>query len=287
MTPEIWFYHLNLKIDKLNRVAFSIGDFEVYWYGIIIGLGVLLGLLFAQHEAKRIGLSTDIFIDYLFYGIIASVVCARLYYVIFSWDSFKDNLIKIFAIREGGIAIYGAIIGASISALLFTKIKKIPFFKFTDCCVFGLLIGQILGRYGNFVNREAFGGYTDSLFAMRYLKAQVGDIPQEVLNNTIIYNSAEYIQVHPTFLYESCWNIMIFILLNLFKKHKKFDGEITALYFIGYGIGRFWIEGLRTDQLIIGHTGIAISQVVSIIMIIVSLAFIIYNKKKLNGGYNE
>lgn len=286
MTPEIWFYHLGIKIDKLNRVAFSIGSFSIYWYGIIIGLGVLAGFLFARHEAKRIGLDPDILIDYLFYGIIASVICARLYYVIFSWDDFKDNLIKIFAIREGGIAIYGAIIGATISAIIFTKIKKIPFFKFTDCCVLGLLIGQIMGRYGNFVNREAFGGYTDGLFAMRYLKSQVGSVPQSVLDHIVVYNSAEYIQVHPTFLYESCWNIMIFILLNLFKKHKKFDGELTALYFIGYGIGRFWIEGLRTDQLIIGHTGIAISQVVSVVMIAVSAAFIIYNKRKikLNGG---
>lgn len=286
MTPEIWFYHLGIKIDKLNRVAFSIGSFSIYWYGIIIGLGVLAGFLFARHEAKRIGLDPDILIDYLFYGIIASVICARLYYVIFSWDDFKDNLIKIFAIREGGIAIYGAIIGATISAIIFTKIKKIPFFKFTDCCVLGLLIGQIMGRYGNFVNREAFGGYTDGLFAMRYLKSQVGSVPQSVLDHIVVYNSAEYIQVHPTFLYESCWNIMIFILLNLFKKHKKFDGELTALYFIGYGIGRFWIEGLRTDQLIIGHTGIAISQVVSVVMTVVSAVFIIYNKRKikLNGG---
>lgn len=288
MTPEIWFYHLGIKINKLDRVAFSIFGFNIYWYGIIIGLGVLAGLYIARREGKRIGINPDIFIDYLLYGIICSVICARLYYVIFSWDSFKDDLLKIFAIREGGIAIYGSIIGAALAAIVYTRVKKIKFFKFTDCCSLGLLVGQIMGRFGNFVNREAFGGYTDSLFAMRYLKEQVSNVPQSVLDNIVVHNSVQYIQVHPTFLYEASWNLMLFIILNIYKKHKKFDGELTAIYFIGYGIGRFWIEGLRTDQLIIGHTGIAVSQVVSIVMIIVSTVFIFYMRKNSTmEGLNE
>ncbi len=288
MSAEIWFYHLGIKINKLNKVAFSVFGFNIYWYGILIGLGVIVGLIIARREGKRVGLNPDIFIDYLFYAIISSIIFARLYYVIFSWDSFKDRPLKIFAIREGGIAIYGGIIGAVLAATIYTRIKKIDFFKFTDCCVLGLLAGQIIGRFGNFVNREAFGGYTDSLFAMRYLREQVGYVPKDVLDKIIVYNSSQYIQVHPTFLYEACWNTIVLLVLSLFKKHKKFDGELTALYFIGYGVGRFWIETLRTDQLKIGHTGIAVSQVVSVIMIIVSSVFIFYKRKKYKlEGLNE
>lgn len=280
MTPEIWFVHLGIKIQKLNKVAFSLFGLDVYWYGIIIGFGVIFGLLMARHEAKRTGQNPDIYSDFLIIGIIFSVIFARLYYVIFSWDNFKDNLLKIFAIREGGIAIYGSIIGAVIAVFIYTKIKNINIFKFLDTSVLGLLIGQIIGRWGNFVNREAFGGYTDSIFAMRYIKGQAKGVSQSVLEHMININGVEYIQVHPTFLYESLWNLGLFIILNIYKGNKKFDGELMALYFIGYGIGRFWIEGLRTDQLIIGHTGIAISQVVSVVLVVVFIIFIIYKRKK-------
>lgn len=280
MTPEIWFVHLGIKIQKLNKVAFSLFGLDVYWYGIIIGFGVIFGLLMARHEAKRTGQNPDIYSDFLIIGIIFSVIFARLYYVIFSWDNFKDDLLKIFAIREGGIAIYGSIIGAVIAIFIYTKIKNINIFKFLDTSVLGLLIGQIIGRWGNFVNREAFGGYTDSIFAMRYIKGQAKGVSQSVLEHVININGVEYIQVHPTFLYESLWNLGLFIILNIYKGNKKFDGELMALYFIGYGIGRFWIEGLRTDQLIIGHTGIAISQVVSVVLVVVFIIFIIYKRKK-------
>lgn len=287
MNPEIWFYHLGIKIDKLDRVAVSIGGFNIYWYGIILGIGLLAGLYTASKEGERIGLNSDIFINYLLYGAIFSIICARIYYVIFSWDSFKDNPVKIFAIREGGIAIYGSIIGAVISIIVYTRYKKISFFKFSDCSVLGLLVGQIIGRFGNFVNREAFGGYTDCIFAMRYLKSQVNNIPKSAADNIVIYNSTEYIQVHPTFLYESLWNMAVFILLMFYRKNKKFDGELTALYFIGYGVGRFWIEGLRTDSLTIGHTGIAISQVVSCAAVIWALLFVFCSRKKKKKEAND
>lgn len=285
MAPEIWFVNLGIKINSLNRIAFSVFGIDVYWYGIILGMGTLLGLLMVMHEAKRTYQDTEIYSDFLIIGIIFSVIGARLYYVIWSWDSFKDDLIKIFAIRQGGIAIYGSIIGAVIAIIIYTKIRKLNFFEFTDTCVFGLLVGQIIGRWGNFVNREAFGGFTDSIFALRYLKSQVTNVNQNILDHIVEYNGVEYIQVHPTFLYESLWNLGLFILLNLYKDNKKFNGEITALYFIGYGIGRFWIEGLRTDQLVIGNTGIAISQVVSVIMVLVSIIFIIYSRKRSRNKY--
>lgn len=280
MMPEVWFVNLGIKIEKLNRVAFSVFGFEIYWYGILMGLAVLVGLMVVRREARLTGQNPDDYLDFLLYAIICSIIGARLYYVVFSWDSFKDDLLKIFALREGGIAIYGSIIGAALCAVVYTRIKKLNFWKFGDTLVLGLVIGQVIGRWGNFINREVFGGYTDGLFAMRYLKSQVGNIPEAVLEHTVVYNSAEYIQVQPTFLYESLWNLGLFIFLMLFKKHKKFDGEICALYFLGYGTARFWIEGMRTDQLIIAHTGIAVSQILSAVLVIVSLICILFFRKR-------
>lgn len=289
MQPDIWFINLGIKIYELNKVAFKIGNVNIYWYGILLGLGAAAGLSVAMREAKKTGQNTDVYLDLFLFGLVFSIVFARLYYVAFTWDKFKDNLLKIFSIREGGIAIYGSIIGAVIAAFIFSKYKKINFFKLTDTCAFGLLVGQIIGRWGNFVNREAFGGYTDSLFAMRCLKSDVvtANLNINYLDSITAPDNPSYIQVHPTFLYESLWNIGVFILLNILKKHKKFDGEITGLYFIFYGIGRFWIEGLRTDQLRLGHTDIAVSQLVSIIMIAVSIVFIFLNRKKAVNQYKK
>ena len=215
MTPEIWFVNLGIKINNLDRVAFNIFGIDVYWYGIIIACGMLLGLLVTLKEAKRTGQNTDFYIDTVIISTIVSILFARLYYVIFSWDYYKNHLNEIFSIRNGGIAIYGAIIGAILSAIIICKIKKQRFLKVADTFTFAFLIGQIIGRWGNFVNREAFGGYTDSLFAMRYLKEQVSNIPEDILNKVVNVNGVEYIQVHPTFLYESLWNIVVLIILTI------------------------------------------------------------------------
>lgn len=271
--PEIWFPNLGIEIKKLDRIAFSIFNIDIYWYGVIIATGIFLGLIITLKEAKRTGQNTEIYTDGLIYATIFSLIFARMYYVIFSWDYFKDNLKEIFAIRNGGIAIYGAIIGGALTCFIYAKIRKVSFLKLADTASMGLLIGQILGRWGNFVNREAFGTYTDSLFAMRYLKSQVSNIHPDVLKNVININGTEYIQVHPTFLYESLWNIGILIIIYLYRKKKKFDGELMAIYFIGYGIGRFWIEGLRTDALMIGYTNFAISQVLSLVLVLVFIIF--------------
>lgn len=282
MQAEIVFPNLGIEIQKLDPVAFSIFGMPIYWYGVLIGVGLMLAIWVGLKEIKRTGQDADTYLDYLVYGIIFSFICARIYYVIFSWDYYKDNLIKIFAIREGGIAIYGGIIGAVISIYVYTRIKEISFFKFTDTCAPSLLVGQIIGRFGNFVNREAFGGNTDSLFAMRYLKTQVSGVSEEILN---YLPNSPYIQVHPTFLYEALWNLCVFIFLTIYKKHKKFEGELTALYFLCYGLGRFWIEGLRIDQLKIGHTNIAVSQVLSVIFVVISASVFIY--KRLKGDKHE
>ncbi len=287
--PDIWFPNIGISIDSIDNVAISnfLGmGFDIYWYGILIASGVLLGLLAVQYEAKRTGQNSGIYMDYLLWAIIFCVIGARLYYVIFKWSDFKDDLLNIFAIRKGGLAIYGAIISGVIVSVIYTKIKKIDFFKFLDTAVFGLIVGQIIGRWGNFINREAFGGYTDSFLAMRYKVGQIKETSSEVLNNLKRFKIegseqiVEYVQVHPTFFYESMWNLGLFIIMNLYKRHKKFEGEMTAIYFLGYGIGRFFIEGMRTDQLMIGNTDIAVSQMLSVFLSLFSLLFIIYNRHK-------
>lgn len=279
MSPEAWFVNLGIQISKLNRVAFTIFNIDIYWYGIIIGIAVISGVLFVIREAKRTGQEPDVYSDFAFFAIILCIIGARLYYVIFSWDYYRLNPAKILALREGGLAIYGAIITGIISAAVYCRVKKLSFLRFGDTAVFGLLLGQIIGRWGNFINREAFGKYTDSLFALRYLRNQVLDVPASVLEKAVTYNGFSYIQVHPTFLYESFWNLCLFIFLNLYKDKKKFDGEIFTLYVLWYGLGRFWIEGLRTDQLIIGNTGIPVSQALSLVLALAALGFML--KKRL------
>ena len=276
--PEIWFPHLGIEIEHLSRVAFHIFGQEVYWYGIIIGIGVLLALALALHEAKRTGQNPENYVDVALFGIIFAVIGARMYYVIFSWELYADNPLKIFALREGGLAIYGGIIAGIITVIVYTKKKGLNFWLVADTTAPSLLLGQIIGRWGNFFNREAFGGYTDNLFAMRYLKEQVHNVNPSVLEHTLTINGAEYIQVHPTFLYESLWNLMILILLLLLKKRKKFDGQIFGCYILGYACGRVWIEGLRTDQLMIGN--FAVSQLLSVMLMIGAVVLLWYLNKK-------
>ena len=246
--PEIWFPHLGIEIKQLSRVIFQIFGYDVYWYGVIIGSGVLIALALAVQEAKRTQQNPENYVDIALFGVIFSVIGARLYYVIFSWKFYVNEPLKIFALREGGLAIYGGIIAGIITVIVYTKIKNLNFWLVADTAAPSLLLGQIIGRWGNFFNREAFGGYTDNIFAMRYLKEQVHNIAPSVLEKVVIVNGVEYIQVHPTFLYESMWNMGVFVLLFIFKKRKKFDGEIFGLYLLGYACGRVWIEGLIQNQ---------------------------------------
>lgn len=263
--------------------GFTLFGIEVKMYGIIISIGFLLGFLSAYYEAKRTKQDPELYVDYVPWIVIPAIIGARTYYVIFAFDRYKDNLWEIFNIRGGGLAIYGGIIACVIALVVFAKKHKQNVLLMSDTCAMGLLIGQILGRWGNFFNREAYGGYTDSLFAMAIPVQDAQVVNEELLSHLIYFDGIPYIQVHPTFLYESLWNLGVLVLIFFYRKHKKFHGEITAIYFLGYGIGRFWIEGLRQDQLILATikgVGIPVSQLLAAIMVVVSIGFIVYGRKK-------
>lgn len=270
-TADISFVHLGITIDHLQN-SISIFGFRIAFYGIIIGIGILAGLWVAASDAKRRGQDPDIYLDFALYAIVFSIIGARIYYIVFDWDNYKDNLLQIFNLRAGGLAIYGGVIGAAITLFVYARVKKFSFFSLADTGCLGLITGQIIGRWGNFFNCEAFGGYTDSLFAMRIRRALVNEnmISRELLNHLIVKDGVEYIQVHPTFLYESVWNLGVLIFMLWYRKRKRFDGEMLLIYLLGYGLGRVWIEGIRTDQLIFFGTGIPVSQALSLILVAIS-----------------
>ena len=274
---DVSFVHLGITINHLKS-SISVFGFRIAFYGIIIGIGMLAGLYMAQKDARRRGQDPELYLDFALYAIIFSIIGARLYYVIFDWELYKDNPIEIFNLRGGGLAIYGGIIGAVLTLIVFTKVRKVSFFSMADTGCIGLITGQIIGRWGNFFNCEAFGGYTDSLLAMRIRRALVNDnmLNADVLNHRIVENGVEYIQVHPTFFYESCWNLCLLLFMLWFRRYKKYDGQMLWIYLLGYGIGRFWIESLRTDQLILFGTGLPVSQALSLVLILVAAGNLIW-----------
>ena len=280
MNTSINFPNLGIHLSNVGK-SISIGGFEIAYYGMIIACGMILGLCIAMWVAKKTNQNPDQYFDVALYAIPIALIGARAYYVIFSWDQYKDNLIHILYFREGGLAIFGGVIAAVITFYVYVKIKKQNFWLMADTACVGLVLGQIIGRWGNFFNREAFGGYTNGLFAMLPLNAvRSSDGTQEMMEHLQTIDGVQYIQVHPTFLYENLWNIGVLLLLLLFTKHKKFDGEIFLLYLAGYGIGRFWIEGLRTDQLLLPGIKLPVSQVLSAVVAIVSIAVILIQRKR-------
>lgn len=279
---DIAFPNLGIYLENVPQ-AFYIGDFRVALYGCMIALGMMLGILMATQVAKKTGQSPDTYWDISVWLIIFSLIGARIYYVIFFWDAYKDNLLQIFNFRAGGLAIYGGVIGGILTAYVYCLIKKKFLPEILDTAVYGLLVGQIIGRWGNFFNREVFGGYTDGLLAMRLPISMVRDrdITPELAAH--IADGTNYIQVHPTFLYEGLWNLALLIFLLLFLKHRRFKGEIFFLYLAGYGIGRAWIEAIRTDQLYIGSTSVPVNMVMGIVLAaaaILAIALISIRKKK-------
>ncbi len=282
---DVSFPHLGIYIKHLvNHI--DIFGFRIAFYGIIIALGMLAGINMACADAKRRGQNPELYLDFAMYAIIFSIIGARTYYVIFEWDMYKNDLLQIFNLRGGGLAIYGGVIAAVITLIVFTKVKKQSFFSMADSGVLGLILGQIIGRWGNFFNAEAFGGYTDSLFALRYRLDIVGTgmLNNDVLSHVMETDGVKYIQVHPTFLYESCWNLALLIFMLWYRKRKKFDGEVFFIYLGGYGLGRMIIEGLRTDSLLLPHTNIAVSQLLAGICFVVSIICIIIGRKRVKNA---
>lgn len=278
---DIAFPHLNLYLKNVPK-SFEIFGIKIAMYGLIIGLGFFLALLLIARIATWTGQKADDYWDVAVYIIIFSIIGARIYYVIFAWDYYKDDPISIFYIRNGGLAIYGGVIAGFATIYVYCKIKKKKFLQMTDTIMFGLLLGQALGRWGNFTNREAFGEYTDGLLAMRLPIEMVrsGEITDTMWEH--VTDAVNYIQVSPTFLYESMWNVCLLILLLIYCKHKKFDGEITLMYLGGYGLGRAWIENLRTDQLIMPGIGLPVSQMLAIGLVVFAVVMEVITRVRLS-----
>lgn len=269
---DIAFPNLGIWLENVPKY-FTVLGIQIYYYGVFIVLGMMAGFFLALHLAKVTGQVADNYWDFALIVIFVSVLGARIYYVIFEWDSFKDDLLSIFNIRNGGLAIYGGVIAAFSTLFVFCHVKKLKALLVGDTCVPGLILGQAIGRWGNFMNREVFGEYSDGLFSMQIPIAAVrdkGDITENIMAH--IPEGANYINVHPTFLYESAWNLFILALLLVWRRHKKFDGELCLLYLGGYGLGRFFIEGIRTDTLFIPGTTIPVSQVLAMAMFIFAVA---------------
>ena len=242
----------------LNRVACNVFGKDIYWYGIIICIGFVLAALYVNARVKEFGVTSDNLVDCLIICVPTGIVCARIYYVIFEWGYYSQHPSEIIAIWNGGIAIYGAVIGVLIALLVYSRMKKLPFATLCDLAALGLLIGQCIGRWGNFVNGEAHGGPTDLPWGMSIDGAD---------------------PVHPTFLYESVWNLVGFIGLHFYSKKRKFRGEIALLYVAWYGLGRAWIEGLRTDSLYLGT--LRVSQVLAALSCIAAVAVLVRQYRRI------
>ena len=285
MDMEINFPNLGIYLDHVGK-NISIFGFSIAYYGIVIVTGMMIAIWIAQREAKRTGQNPEQYLDLAMIGIAAGILGARIYYVIFAWDYYKDDLLSIFNIRQGGLAIYGGIIGACIAVVIYSRKKKQNFSLLMDTASMSIVFGQIMGRWGNFFNREAFGDYTNNLFAMQLPVSAVraNEITQKMWDHVVPVNGVEYIQVHPTFLYESLWNVGVLLFLFWFRKRKKFNGEVFLMYLIGYGLGRIWIEGLRTDQLLLPVVGLPVSQLLSGCLVVGCTILVVWKRKKLSSG---
>ncbi|EGL82937.1 Prolipoprotein diacylglyceryl transferase [Caldalkalibacillus thermarum TA2.A1] len=266
-------------IQPLDPIAFQLGPLSVHWYGVIIGFGALLGLLWAIKEGKRHGIVPDTFLDLMVYGLPVAVIGARTYYVIFQWDYYRENPADIIAIWKGGLAIHGALIGAVLVAIWFSRKRNISFWKLMDIVAPGFILGQAIGRWGNFMNQEAHGG----VVSREFLESLY--LPEFIINQMYIYNPAPgggldpgFYYHHPTFLYESLWNLLGFVVLIGIRRLNIRQGELFLSYLIWYSTGRFFIEGLRTDSLMLTEF-LRAAQVMSITLIIVAVAVMILRRQ--------
>lgn len=262
---------LGIDGGEVNSVAFSLGEnFSVMWYGVVIALGMLMAIAYAAFRCKQQGIKIDDLIDIAIFTIFFGVIGARLYYVIFNPTNFK-TIMDVIDIRSGGLAIYGGVIAGALTIVIVCLIKKISWRKLFDAAGPGVMIAQAMGRWGNFFNGEAYGSLVEEGHPLYFLRMGL------ISNNTWHdFGTSQMVYVHPCFLYESLWNVIGFILINIFFKKKKFDGQIALYYFAWYGFGRMFIEGLRTDALYIGQTGIRVSQLLGFLLFAVASALIVF-----------
>jgi len=258
--------------SKLDPVFIEIGGFPIYWYGVIIAVGAFLGLFIATRESDRLGLQKDLMVDLVVFALPIAILSARAYYVIFEWDRYANGpWWKVFAIWEGGIAIHGALIGAVITAIVFCRVKKVSFWLIADIAAPALILGQAIGRWGNFMNQEAYGGPISEATYNNFHQY----LPNFIMDNMCI----EGVMHHPTFLYESVWNILVFVFLLVLRRYNPLRGEVFLSYVLTYSIGRFFIEGLRMDSLYVLNTPLRTAQILSIILIIGAIGLIIFRRK--------
>jgi phosphatidylglycerol:prolipoprotein diacylglycerol transferase len=255
----------------VNPIAFRIFGIDIRWYGVLIASAMVIGTLLALKESRRIGFDENYILDVVLYCIPSAVIGARLYYVIFEWENYRNNLIDIFAIRNGGLAIHGGIIGAVVAAIIYTRVKKVSFFKIADICAPSLILGQSIGRWGNFFNQEAFGGPVSKDFISMF--------PKFIQRGMFIEGAYR----HPTFLYESLWDFLVFVFLMIYRRKNKHDGYVFFLYLILYSIGRFFVEGMRTDSLMLGRFRVA--KLISLAIILLSIFGMLIMKKRKT--YND
>ena len=280
---SIEFPHLGIRFDHVIQ-NIRIFSFPVAMYGITMALGILAGLGVASRIAKKTGQNPDDYTNIALLGIVLGLLGARIYYVVFSWDYYRLHPAEIIDLRGGGLALYGSLIGAVAAVLIYCTRKRLNIPLVLDTACLGMVTGQIIGRWGNFFNREAFGEYTDNLLAMRLPLADVRPdaVTERMREHEQVIGGEVFIQVHPTFLYESLWNLAVLVILLIItlRRKKQFDGEVFLWYLLLYGTGRFWIEGLRTDQLLIPGTRIAVSQVLAAVLGIGAAVLIIVLRKR-------
>jgi len=288
--PDIFFPNLNITLRSVPRVAFSVFGLDIYMYAVTIVIGIVAAYFLGIWWVKKSGQKVSDYTDLLLLGVPMAIVGLRLYFVIFNWSNYSgQSFIRVFfGFRDGGLAIYGGIIGAALAAVIIGRAKKIPFATLADTGAPSMLLGQVIGRWGNFFNREAFGGYTDGLFAMAIRADQIGGpVTEEIRSNAVYAHGAYYFQVHPTFFYELFLNALLMVGLIIYRPRKRFNGEILLMYFFGYGVIRFFVESFRTDQMMLFNTNIPLNQVTAVLFALISGGLIVAGHIKTKRGEKE
>jgi len=280
ITPDIWFPNLGIYFENVPKVLISPFGFDIYMYAVCIVLGIIAAYIIGMRYVKKTEQNVEVYTDLLVIGVPFALVGLRVYYLAFNWDMYSGQsfLRVFFNFRDGGLAIFGGIIGSVLAAFILSRRRKILFTVMADTAIPSFVLGQVIGRFGNFFNREAFGGYTDNLFAMRIRVDQTPGtrhITDEIFANIVRIQGAEYYQVHPTFFYEAFFNFLLFLAMIIYRPHKRFDGEIVLYYFLGYGVIRFFVERLRTDQMIFLNTGLPLNQMMAALVAAIAAGLLI------------